>query len=177
MRWNLPLTWIASGFIFVNLLFALHASTMTGGTSLIYSAMVFPIFWGLTLIFVSFRAYKLRRVWFSKDFIISTFILLLFCTPIPLVAFTELTKPEMTRSGTDYWSKNGKTLKIETWVYEPGRVAIKKYWILHSENWLNTDESDFLRDSTWIYLDKAGDTLKTEKYKEDKLIVTRNYQE
>ena len=171
MKWNQKLTWIATGFFLVNILFAWHASTMTGGTSLIY-AIIFPVFWGLTLIAVGILTFKYRKTWFEKNMRLSTIVLLIFCTPLPLLAFTELTKPEMTRSGTDYWPKDGKTLKTETWIYKPGQIAVKKYWTLETENWTEKSEDEFKRDSTWVYFDKSGDTLKTEQYRNDKLIKT-----
>ena len=133
MKWNQKLTWIATGFILVNILFAWHASTMTGGTSLIY-VIIFPVFWGLTLISVGILTFKNRKTWFQKSMSLSTIILLIFCTPLPLLGFTELTKPEMTRSGTDYWPKDGVTLKTETWIYKPGQIAAKTYWTLETEN-------------------------------------------
>lgn len=171
MKWNRKLTWIATGFILVNILFAWHASTMTGGTSLIY-AIIFPVFWGLTLIAVGILTFKNRKTWFEKSMSLSTIVSLIFCTPLPLLAFTELTKPEMTRSGTDYWPKDGKTLKTETWIYKPGQIAAKKYWTLETENWTDKSEDEFKRDSIWVYFDKNGDTLKTEHYEKDKLIKT-----
>ncbi|MBI0400567.1 hypothetical protein [Cyclobacterium marinum] len=171
MKWNQKLTWIATGYILVNILFAWHASTMTGGTSLIY-AVIFPVFWGLILIAVGILTFKNRKTWFEKSMSLSTIVLLLFCTPLPLLAFTELTKPEMTRSGTDYWPKDGVTLKTETWIYKPGQIAAKKYWTLETENWTEKSVDEFKRDSIWVYFDKNGDTLKTEHYENDKLIKT-----
>ena len=61
MKWNEKLTLIATGFILVNILFVWHASTMTGGTSLIY-AIIFPVFWGLTLIAVGILAFWHLRI-------------------------------------------------------------------------------------------------------------------
>ena len=171
MKWNLKLTLIATGFVLINILFASHASTMTGGTSLIY-AIIFPIFWGLFIIAVGILTFKNRKTWFEKSKRLSTVVLLIFCTPLPLLVFTELTKPEMTRTGTDYWPKDGKTLKIETWIYKPGQIAVKKYWSLETEKWTEKEENDFKRDSTWVYFDKNGDTLKIEQYENDKLMKT-----
>jgi len=174
MKWNNKLTLIAVGYILINILFAWHASTMTGGSSLIY-VLIYPPFWIITLIFVGVLTYRKRKEWFKKEIIFSTISMLLFCTPIPLLAFTELTKPEMTRAGSGYNPKNGKTHKTETWIYKPGVIAIKKYWILDSEDWTGADESGFKKDSTWVYFDKDGDTLKIERYIEDKLIESKKY--
>jgi hypothetical protein len=174
MKWNYTLTWIATGFILINILFAWHASIMKGGASLIY-AIIFPVFFGLTLISVGILTFKKRKVWFQKDLRVSTSILLIFCTPIPLLAFTELTKPETTRSGTAYWPKNGKTLKTETWIYQSGQLAAKKYWTLDKEDWSDSEEENFNRDSTWVYFDKNGDTLKTETYKDNLMIEIIEY--
>ena len=174
MKWNIKLTWIAIGYILINILFAWHASTMTGGTSLIY-VLIFPSLWLITIIAVGILTYRKRKGWFKKEIRFSTIVLLLFCTPIPLLVFTELTKPEMTRAGSGYNPKNGRTYKTETWTFKPGVLAIKKYWVLETEDWIRADESGFKKDSTWIYFDKNGDTLKTEKYLDDKLIESKEY--
>ncbi|RMG78755.1 MAG: hypothetical protein D6707_09375, partial [Bacteroidetes bacterium] len=160
---------IAIGFILVNILFFFFSSTMRGGTSLIY-VIIFPVFWGITLIAVSILAFKNRKTWFEKSISLSTIILLIFCTPLPLLVFAELIKPKISRSGTSYWSEDGETLKTETWIYKPGQIAAKKYWTLETENWTEKSEDEFKRDSIWVYFDKNGDTLKTEYYENDKLI-------
>lgn len=175
MKWNIKLTIIAVGFILINILFAWHASTMSGGSALIY-VLIYPIFWLITLILVSILTYRKRKEWLKKEMRFSTILMLLFCTPAPCFAFAELTRPEITRSSSGYFPENGKTYKTETWIYEPGVIAIKKYWILDSGNWNDIDENEFKKDSTWIYLNKKGDTLKTEKYKNDSLIEFNPYE-
>ncbi len=176
MKWNITLTWFTLVFIFINLLFYLHSSSMNGGSSIIY-IFIYPIFWLLTLFIVTFWSYKQRDIWFKKDIKTSTFILLFFCTPIPLFLFGALQRPEMYRSGTGFNSINGITIKDETWNYNNGKTAIIKYYKINVENYMgNGDDDRFKKDSTWIYFEKTGDTLKTETYKDDQLITTTKKQ-
>ena len=79
----------------------------------------------------------------------------------------------MYRSGTGFNPKNRITIKNEIWNYNNGKTAIIKYWKINVENYMgNGDDDRFKKDSTWIYFDKDGDTLKTETYKDDQLIIT-----
>ena len=136
---------------------------MNGGSSLIY-ALIYPFFWLLTIITVSVLTYKKRKNWLSKQQKISTIILLVFCTPLPFLTFSSLIQPDIYRASTWYYSKNNQAIKIETWDYSNGKIAIKKFW-----------KNNNAKDSLWIYFDKNGDTLKTEFYKENQLIKTKEY--
>jgi hypothetical protein len=145
---------------------------MNGGSSMIY-IFIFPIFWILTILIACFWSYKQKDIWFRKDIKPSSIILLFFCTPIPLFIFGGLLKPETYRAGTGFTTKSGATIKNETWVYNNGKLAIEKYWKINIENYNgNGDEDNFKKDSTWIYIEKNGDTLKTETYKDNQLITT-----
>lgn len=171
-KWNIELTWFALGFILINFFFYLHASSMNGGGSMIY-IFIFPSFWILTLLILALWGYNQRHCWFKENLRTSSFILLFFCTPIPLFVFSSLIRPEMYCSGTGYNSKNGFTIKDETWNFNNGNTAIIKYWKINIENYRgNGDDDRFIKDSTWIYFKKNGDTLKTETYKDNQLIKT-----
>lgn len=177
MKWNITLTWFTLGFILFNSLFYLHLSSMDGGSSIIY-IFICPIFWLLTLIIVAFWSYKQRNIWFKENLRNSSFILLFFCTPIPIFMFGSLVRPEIYLSGISFNSKNGITIKKEDWNYNSGKTAIIKYWKINIENYMgNPDDDRFKKDSTWIYFEKDGDTLKTETYKDDQLILNRKSDE
>jgi hypothetical protein len=172
MKWNTTLMWFTFGFIVINSLFYLHLSSMNGGSSMIY-VFIFPIFWLLTIFVVGFWSYKQRYILFEKDIRTSSFILLFFCTPIPIFLLGALLRPEMYRASTGFITKNGTTIKSEEWVYNNGKLAIRKYWKINIANYNgNGDDDSFKKDSTWIYLEKNGDTLKTETYKDNQLIIT-----
>lgn len=172
MKWNITLTWFTLGFILTNFLFYLHISTMNGGSSIIY-IFIYPIFWLLTILIAGLWSYKQRHFWFKKDVKTSSFILLFFCTPVPIFLFSALIRTEMYCASTGFTPKNGETIKSETWVYNNGKLAIRKYWKINIENYNgNGDDDSFKKDSTWIYLKKDGDTLKIETYKDNQLIET-----
>ena len=169
MKWNRTLTYFAIGFLLINFFFSKNIETLHGGRAMIY-IFIYPIFWVLTLITVGILTYKNRKKWLSKEMKISTGILLIFCSPIAILTFSALARPEIQLSGTGYNPKNGITIKTETWNYNSGQTAIRKFWKLDSENWTGYSENEYLKDSIWIYYSKEGDILKTEKYKNNELI-------
>ena len=59
---------------------------------------------------------------------------------------------------------------MERWQYKSGQVYVDKYFTADSIDERTLGEGAFKKDSTWIYLDETGDTLKVEKYKDDSLI-------
>lgn len=163
MKWNQTLLKIAIGYSVINILFYTHILNLNGGSSLIY-VLIYPLFWLLTIIIISALTYKKRKSWLSKQLKVSTIILLVFCTPLPLLICSSLIQSDIYRSSTSYNSKNGKITKIETWDYTNGKTAIKKFW-----------KNENIKDSLWIYFDKNGDTLKTEIYKNNQLLKIKEY--
>ncbi|WP_282124725.1 hypothetical protein [Algibacter mikhailovii] len=174
MKLNKTLLFIAIGFLIINVFFFKNAETLNGGRAMIY-IFIFPLFWIATLITVGILAYKNRKEWFSKEMKISTIFFMILCTPISIWGFSSLTRLEIELIGTGYNPKNGITIKSETWNYNSGQTAIIKFWKIDTENWASNDEKDFKKDSVWVYLDKKGDTLKIEKYKNDQLIERTEY--
>jgi|TARA_B110000027_G_C16092247_1_gene289025 hypothetical protein len=169
MKWNKTLSIIALFFLIINFLFTKNAETLNGGRAMIY-IFIFPLFWIGTLITVGVLAYKKRKKWFSSELRISTIILLALCSPLSILGFSYLTKPEIYLSGTGYNPKNGITIKTETWNYNSGKTSVRKFWKINTENYSGYEENEYKKDSIWIYYNKNGDTLKIEKYKNDKLI-------
>jgi hypothetical protein len=171
MKWNKTLTYFAIGFLLINLLFSENMETLNGGKAMIY-IFIYPLFWILTLIIVGVLTYKNRKKWLNKEMKISTTILLICCSPLSIMIFSALTQPEIQLSGTGYNPKNGITIKTETWNYNSGQTAVRKFWKLNSENWSGYSENEYLKDSIWTYYTKEGEILKTEKYRNNKLIET-----
>ncbi len=169
MKLNKILLIITIAFLIINLFFFKNAETLNGGKAMIY-IILFPLFWIATLITVGVLAYNNRKEWFSREMKFSTIIFLILCTPLSIWGLSSLTRPEMELSGTGYNPKNGITIKSETWNYNSGQAAITKFWKLDTDNWTGAEENEFKRDSTWIYYDKKGDTLRIEKYMNDQLI-------
>lgn len=175
MKWNKTLSLIAIIYLIINLLFLQNIKTLNGGKAMIY-LVIFPLFWIATLIFVVIISYKRRKEWFSYELRISTNILLVLCTPLSVWGLSYLTSPEIEICCTGYNPRNGITIKSETWsYYNSGQTAITKFWRLETENYSDYDESAFKKDSIWVYYDKNGDTIKTEKYKNDTLIERKEY--
>lgn len=174
MKWNITLVSVAIAFILINILFYSHSRTMQGGSSLIY-VIIYPAFWLITLIAVGIWTYIKRRILFQKDSATATLILLFFCTPVPLLIASRTLQPETTRSSSSYSPRNGVTIRDESWSYNTGEVAARKYWKLNTENWIDADEDDFKEDSTWVYFSRQGDTIKTELYNDGELVRTNEY--
>lgn len=169
MKWNKTLLIFTLGFLLINFLFLKNSETLSGGRAMIY-LYIFPLFWLATLITVGIVAYRNRKEWFSKRMRSSTILFLILCTPLSIWGLSVVTRPEIKLTGTGYFPKNGITIKTETWIYNSGQTAIRKFWKLDTENRSKYDEGEFTKDSTWVYFDKKGDTLKTETYKNDQLI-------
>lgn len=163
MKWNQTLLMIVLGYTLINILFYTNMLNINGGGSLIY-VLIYPVFWLITIIIISVLTYNRRKSWLSKQQKTSTIFLFIFCTPIPLLIVYNLIQPSTYLSSSGgFKSENGFSIKYETWDYSNGKTAVKKFW-------KNED-----KDSLWIYFDKNGDTLKTENYKNNKLINTKEY--
>jgi len=157
------------------------ASSQPGGTgaSLAFIVLWMPAVWITTIILTLIITLKRRRVLFANDKPIWTIATLLFCTPIPLYFGYKLTHPtpETSISSSSRNLKNGSVYKIESWNYtsDTRKKYVDMYFIADSLDEIRNGENAFLRDSTWIYFTKTGDTLKVEKYKEDQLISIKEY--
>ena len=175
MKLNKVLLCIAIGFLIINWLLFEHSTTLNGGGAMIY-IFIFPLFWILTVVIVGVLGYRNRKEWFAKEMKISTIVFMILCTPLSIWGFSGLLESEIQLVGTDYNPTNGITIKTETWNFNSGKTAVKKYWKLNTENWTDSTESDFKKDSIWVYFDKKGDTIKVEKYTNDLLIETKTHE-
>ncbi len=102
-------------------------------------------------------------LWFKKNIILSTLIALFFCTPISISMIALILRPATYLASSGIDGRNAYTLKSENWDYYIGGRAILKYW------------KDDKKDSTWVYFNKKGDTIKTETYKNDTLIRKKDF--
>jgi hypothetical protein len=162
MKITRTLTVIAIVYLLINLLFYWHATTLNGGTSIVY-IFIFPFFWAITIILVIVLSIKNRKLWFQKKQLLSTLIALFFCTPVPLSLTVLVLRPPYYLAASGSNQENGSTIRFEEWNYYSGKQAITKYW------------KDEQKDSVWVYFDKKGDTISTETYTEDKLISKKIY--
>lgn len=171
MKRNVLLSWITFVYLLLNtwILYDYYYNSQ-GGVGIMHEIIILPIFWSFSVIIIGVIAVRKRKVWFSRQMVFSTILLLLLCTPLLSLVFFNIVDSDIKRSSSNYNTSKGHTIKTETWVYESGRVAIIKFWKLEQENYLDAEASEFKKDSTWIYLSEEGDTTKKEVYFNDKLI-------
>jgi hypothetical protein len=162
MKINKTLSLIAVVYLLINLLFYLHASSLTGGADMGY-IFIFPAFWIITLITVFILSIKNRKIWFRKQMLLSSLVAIFFCTPISISSFVMIVQSPIYLVSSGY---NGDNKTLEEWLYRSSqKIAITKYW-RHNK-----------KDSTWVYFNNHGDTIKTEFYRSDTLIKTKVYKD
>jgi hypothetical protein len=100
---------------------------------------------------------------------------LFLATPV-IFLLTIVTGLSMTDKVESEWYpyKNGHRYKIVTYGYKSSKATMRKE-IYKSQETLTKDNTSFnsikwLRDSTWTYYSEEGDTLKIEKYSNDKRV-------
>lgn len=152
----------------------MHALTLKGGMSIIY-LFIYPAFWVITLVVVAIFCIRNRKRWFQRDMLLSTLIAMFFCTPIVLTCIYYLVRPASYITVTGYNPENGYVRKFEDWNYYSGGRAAKKYWKRPDDGASYADDSGFEKDSTWVFFNKNGDTIKTETYRDDRLVKTKVY--
>jgi len=136
---------------------------------------IYPAFWIITLIVITILCIKNRKSWFQKNMMLSTLIAIFFCTPFIFSLSFYAVRPASHLSSTGYNPQGGYIEKSEWWDYYNGPRSAEKYWRKKDDGQSTSDDKDFRRDSTWIYFNSKGDTVKTETYKDDKLIRTKTY--
>jgi hypothetical protein len=169
MKINRKLFSIAVVYNVINFLFWVHILNMPNATSMIYM-LILPCFWILTILFAVILSLKNKLVWFQKEYKVSTIISLIFCTPILFLSVKAISSPESYRASSGCGNKNEFTVKSENWDYNDGGRQVVKYWKAKALDCCECDSLLLKKDSTWIYFDKKGDTMKVESYKDGKLI-------
>lgn len=153
---------IALIYTVINILSYKHAISLNGGGSMGY-VLIFPIFWIATALLIIALSIRNRKLWFRKEFLFSTSISLLLCTPFPLLLVGNFTGPDSYVESSGSNQINGNSLTFEQWSYYNGKTSALKYW------------KNGQKDSTWISFNKEGDTVLSETYKEDQLISKKDY--
>jgi len=87
--WNETLIYIAVGYFLIHVAFYFIMMSMEGGSSLAF-VFILPIFWIVTIIGVGIFAYQKRAAFFEKKKKIRSIILLIFCTPFPLILLGQI---------------------------------------------------------------------------------------
>ena len=169
MKINKTVLSIAIAYNIINFLFWKHIENMNDATSMIY-LFILPLFWFISIIFLVILGLKNKLTWFNENYRISTIIILLFCTPIFFLTIRSFNSSDIYRDSTGFLSKNGYTIKYESWSYNNGSRKVTKYWKVPEINCYECDSTRFKKDSTWIYLNEKKDTIKVEVYKDGKLI-------
>jgi len=127
--------------------------------------IILPLMWLLTIIIALVLSILKHREIFKKSILAYTILLLLCCTPVPVVVISLLCRPpEMTSTPSVYTYKGGKAYKTESWYYVPdGKKYVDKTFIADSALERKADDdSEFRKDGVWVYYKTNGDTLKTE---------------
>jgi hypothetical protein len=170
-----PLIFLALIANLLTVILYLIYSDSTGGDGRImfFAVIVMPVLWGLSIITALIISIINRKYLFLKKIVVWTILALVFCTPFPLAILNNLIHPtpETQISSTGYNPQNGKIFKTEDWQYsENSKKYVKKYFIADSTAEATYGEAAFKKDSTWTYLNKTGDIIKVEYYKDGKLI-------
>jgi hypothetical protein len=145
------------------------------GLTLAFSVIWMPLLWISVTIATIILCIIYRKILFAKLMLKLTIPAVLFCTPIPLLILFNIIHPPSDTYGAegDYIEKGNYTLKHEEWVYHSnGKLAVNKYYRFNRPSDEDQDEDKKIRDSTWTYFNKSGDTVKIEHYKNGHLFST-----
>lgn len=158
-----------------------YAASQPGGSgaSLAFIVLWMPAVWIVTIVLAIVLTLKRRRELFVRGKTKWTLLTLLCCTPIPFYVGYQLMHPapETLRAGSSYSPKNGKIYKSENWYYTSNhrQKYVNMYFVADSSDEKTNGDNAFKKDSTWIYFTNTGDTLKVEKYKEGRLVFSKQY--
>jgi hypothetical protein len=133
-----------------------------------------PVMWLTSIVTAIVVTIKKRKTLFQRAAVKWTIPVILLCTPIPLAVGNELVNQNaFTEAETEHIRGPGYVIRREKWVYaHGGALAVTKFFRLNRDDNDDTLDPLYKEDSTWTYFDKKGDVLKTEKYKDGKLIET-----
>lgn len=175
-----PLLFIAIIANFLTIILYVYTESQPGGTGM---SMYFTLFWmpavwltsiTLTIVIGIIK----RRKLFNGQITKWTLLTMLFATPIPILALSIATATKNYRDSTAIIHKDGKAYITETWTNRNSlKRTIEKHYVADSAQDTNYPNQPYVKDSTWIYFNDNGDTLKVEYYRNDKLISTKFYKE
>lgn len=129
----------------------------------IMSIFIFPLYILSFSILVAIFSFAKRKVWFVKEIIFSTYLMLFFCSPISLFIGWQLFQPSLKTITESSGFDENKKFKTEEDIVNGKTIAIR-HWIR------NEGESNYLKDSTWVYFNNDGDTAKLQTYRNDTLL-------
>lgn len=165
--------WIIFTIIFYIVTFVIIKNMLNDqSASLGYVLIVFPIFWGFSLIVLISLLIAYRKN--NKQTI--DWILIGLCTPIPtlLIGFLLSINPLRENTGMTYeYNKDyhrHREVRIEYSNQKPKRLEFYISFDTISDSVAFPVTDKWLKDSVWIYYDRSGKVIKTERYKNDKLI-------
>ncbi len=167
-KWNWTLTVLAGlnllfYWLIMNYLMGLSQGMAFIGVFIIPGyAVIFSV---IVLIFILVN----RKTWFEKGQLFSTLILLIACSPIPLMIGLNASQPTITTMTEESWMSEESSFRSEIDLKKGQPIAIR-YWIIYN------GKDQPIKDSTWVYFDENGDTSAIEIYKNDTLVLERNYQ-
>ena len=133
-----------------------------------------------------------RKELFKNPLIITcTIICLIFCSPFPWVSIIKILNPlpDIILIESTYNYTPGKVHKTEHWEYSSGQQKyIDKCFVADSVQFDKATKADlsdsiqldkaeqavFKKDSIWVYFNKDGGVIKTERYDSGKLIPNKN---
>jgi len=157
--------------------------------SLIFLLVIF--LWLAVMLTALILSLTKRREIFKKGLTLFAILLLLCCTPVPLFTIWYYCRtPETVSSPAEYSNNDGKAFKTEKWYYEGKGKFVEKIFETDSVQASKASEdvtivgdtayavrarndSAYKPYGTWVYFKVNGDTLKTEYYKNGKLISTK----
>lgn len=148
-------------------------------TGLVFMILWMPILWVTTFVATLITATRNRNNLFKKPLLKFTLPVLLFTTPIPLIAVLYFNTPAMYNEGMGLSYVNGKVYITEDWAKRRngGRREVEKHFVADSAEERLYGEKTYKKDSTWIYFNDKGDTAKIEYYKNDTLLFTKQHKE
>lgn len=165
--------WILFTILFYIVTFVIIKNMMRDqSASLGYVLIVFPIFWGLSLIILISLLIAFRKT--NKQTI--DWFLISLCTPFPtlLIGFLISINPFRENTGMTYeYNKvyhRHREVKIDYNNKRPKRLEFYTSLDTISDSVAFPSSDIWLKDSVWIYYDRNGKVIKTERYKNDKLV-------
>jgi uncharacterized protein YecT (DUF1311 family) len=164
-KWNKTLTGLGIANCIILIWIVNYYLDLENGMGII-AAIVAPVYALIFFIAIIILALIKRKIWFKQDMLASTLLMLLFCTPIPVLSAWYLTQPSTTLHSTETALSGNRIYKTEE-VVNGDQVTEVRHWI-------KANNTAYLKDSLWIWMNKNGDTLQIENYTGEKLLNKKN---